>query len=436
MLLLGTVTNGIFDTTYTVEYTTNGACPTTSSQTFTVFSEPIIFPPTALEVCDDGTPDGITSIDLTLKNVEVTGGNSDYSVTYYGTQADADAQVNALPIPYTNQFNGQVVVVLVTDITTGCTATTTLELIVEQAPVANVPTPLEYCDPDADGFGVFDLTSKDLEVTGGDPTLTVSYHETMADAMNNVNALVSPYNNIVEDMQTVYVRVESSTIATDCETIVELVLIVNPTPQLGAAPTPLEICDDLSADGFGQFDLTSKEGEILQNLADPSLYTVTYYESEANADVPTLAIGTPGNYTNTMAFNQTVWVRVEDNVTGCYQADGARPCGERAPRTGPACAVGAVRREQPWRRDGGLCARGCHGRDTERPDGHQPYILRDPGGRGRGDQPDIEPVREHGEPADGVCSRHGRRYGLLGEHDRHDPLAGQPDPVSHAAGGP
>ncbi|MBO6608066.1 MAG: PKD domain-containing protein, partial [Psychroserpens sp.] len=64
----GLVTGGAFDATYTVEYTTNGACPTTSSQTFTVFSQPIVIAPTPLEVCDDGTPDGITSIDLTLKN--------------------------------------------------------------------------------------------------------------------------------------------------------------------------------------------------------------------------------------------------------------------------------------------------------------------------------------------------------------------------------
>jgi hypothetical protein len=104
---------------------------------------------------------------------------------------------------YTNTVNGQIIFVRVQDINTGCYDTTTLELIVEQAPIANIPTPLEYCDPDSDGFGVFDLESKDIEITGGDPSLTVSYHETMADADNDVNPLDSPYNNIVEDQQTV-----------------------------------------------------------------------------------------------------------------------------------------------------------------------------------------------------------------------------------------
>ncbi|WP_460220002.1 choice-of-anchor L domain-containing protein [Psychroserpens sp. MEBiC05023] len=298
---------------------TTSNCTNVGSFDLIVNPLPALVAPTSLEVCDDGTPDGITSIDLTLKNVEVTGNNPNYSVSYHLDQFDADNNLNPLPIPYTNTVNGQIVVVRVQDINTGCYDTTTLELIVEQAPIANTPTALEYCDPDSDGFGVFDLTSKDIEITGGDPSLTVSYHETMADADNDVNPLVSPYNNIVEDQQTVYVRVESSTIATDCATIVELILIVNPTPQLGAGPSPLEICDDLSADGFGQFDLTSKEAEILQNLSDPTLYTVTYYETELNADTGSNAILNPANYTNTTAFNQTIWIRVEDNATGCYK---------------------------------------------------------------------------------------------------------------------
>ncbi|SDR67155.1 gliding motility-associated C-terminal domain-containing protein [Formosa sp. Hel1_31_208] len=300
---------------------TTSNCNSVGSFDLIVNPLPALVAPTPLAVCDDGTPDGITIIDLTLKNVEVTGNNPNYSVSYHIDQFDADNNLNPLAIPYTNLFNGQIVFVRVQDINTGCYDTTTLELVVEQAPIANTPTPLLYCDPDSDGFGVFDLTSKDIEITGGDPALTVSYHETMADANNNVNALTSPYNNIVENQQTVYVRVESSTIATACATIVELQLIVSPTPQLGSAPTALEVCDDLSADGFAQFDLTSKIPEILQNLADPTLYTVTFYETEMNADMSNNPIATPANYTNTTAFNQILWVRVEDidPATGCYK---------------------------------------------------------------------------------------------------------------------
>ncbi|REG87526.1 T9SS type B sorting domain-containing protein [Winogradskyella sediminis] len=298
----------------------NVDCFEITTLTLIVNPLPTTITPTPLQVCDDGAPDGLTEIDLSLKTSEITGGNPNYVVNYYLNLSDAESENNPLPILYTNTSNGQIIVARVDNIITGCYNFTTLELVVEQAPVANSPTPLDYCDPDSDGFGVFDLTLKDDEITGGDATLTVSYHETMADADNNVNPITSPYSNIVINAQTVYARVESSTIATDCDSIVTLLLSVNPTPQLGAtAPEPLAICDDSSADGFGQFDLTSKISEILENLADPTLYNVTFYLNETDADNGLNEITNTTNYTNSDDFSQVIWVRVEDNVSGCYK---------------------------------------------------------------------------------------------------------------------
>ncbi|NNK82737.1 MAG: PKD domain-containing protein, partial [Flavobacteriaceae bacterium] len=68
----------------------------------TVHSLPNLVSPTVLAVCDDGIPDGLTSIDLSIKNLEISGGNSNYSLTYYLTQLDADLGLNQLAIPYTN----------------------------------------------------------------------------------------------------------------------------------------------------------------------------------------------------------------------------------------------------------------------------------------------------------------------------------------------
>ena len=67
--------------------------------------------PTPLEVCDDGTPDGLTQIDLTTKDDEIRGGNPDYSISYYLNQLDADLGANALPGLYTNISNPQTVFV-------------------------------------------------------------------------------------------------------------------------------------------------------------------------------------------------------------------------------------------------------------------------------------------------------------------------------------
>ncbi|WP_055446887.1 choice-of-anchor L domain-containing protein, partial [Lacinutrix mariniflava] len=304
----GTISGGTPGADYTVDYLTNGICPASSTLVVTANPLPTIIDPTPLEVCDDGTPDGITEIDLTLKNNEISGGNPAYAVTYYFTQADADGQVNPLVSPYTNVVpNMQTIYVGVQDTNTGCYDTTSLDLVVEQAPVAFTPADLEYCDPDSDGFGEFMLSDTEAEITGGAPGLTVTYHETMADADNNVNALASPYNNIVVNTQTIYIRVESSTIATDCATFVDLILTVNPTPQITTAAvlTPLEVCDD-NADGFASFNLPTKEPEILNlldadatNDLDSTLYTITYYTSEANAEAPINAIATPNAYVNT-----------------------------------------------------------------------------------------------------------------------------------------
>ncbi|WP_422108029.1 T9SS type B sorting domain-containing protein [Winogradskyella sp.] len=282
---------------------------------------PSLVVPTALEVCDDGIPDGQTAIDLSLKNFEISGGNPAYSVTYYPSQADADAATDPLPIPYTNMSNPETIFVRVEDTGTGCYATTLLDLVVEQAPVANVPDALRYCDPDNDGFGPFDLTAADGQITGGVAGLTVTYHETSANADSGANPIDTtlPYNNISAWTQTLHARVESSTIATDCATVVELVLIVEPTPQL-VSPSPLEECDDVSADGFAVFDLTASEDELLNGL-DPLQYTVSYHPSEADAEAGTAGIANPNAYVNTTEDTQTLWVRVVDGntVEGCYK---------------------------------------------------------------------------------------------------------------------
>jgi gliding motility-associated-like protein len=299
--------------------TNNGTgCESIATFNLVVNPLPILVDPTPLEVCDDNVPDGITEIDLSLKDEEIRGGNSDYAITYYLTLADAESGTGQLPTLYTNLVNNQVIFVRGEDINTGCYSTTSLELVVEQAPVANIPQPLHDCDPDVDGIGSFMLTDADADVIGTGVGLFVTYHETMADANNNVNALSSPYTNIVADFQIVYARVESVTILTDCATIVPLELYVHEEPQIVQTPPALETCDDISADGVAQFDLTDSEDSILNGVVDPAAVAITYHETQANAESNTASIAVPTSYSNIPPDN-TVWVRVEYTATGCYQ---------------------------------------------------------------------------------------------------------------------
>ena len=141
----------------------------------------------------------------------------------------------------------------------------------------------------------------------------MTYHETMSDANTGSNPLASPYNNVVIDTQTIYARVESATVVTDCATIIDLVLNVYPTPQL-LTPTALELCDD-NLDQVVQFDLSDSVTELLNGI-ELSDIVISFYETELNASSSNNAISTPLAYSN-ISNPQTVWVRVEYPGPGC-----------------------------------------------------------------------------------------------------------------------
>ena len=254
----------------------------------------------------------------------------------------------------------------------------------------NPPSDYEVCDEFGNGFGVFDLTSKDAEILGNsNPNeFMVSYHETLQDAQNNMNALASPYSNVTNP-QLIYARVEQ--FSTGNFEITSFNLIVNSTPiptlqnvyefcegsnlvvdtgfgtqdftfawffegivipnetdpflfitQPGqylleissfdgclsftefdvistsfealTSPTPYVVCDD-DGDGFATFDLNTKTDEIVGVLQNPSVL-VSYHETQADADNGTNAFNPI--FTNFIAYNQTIFVRVFSIQGDCF----------------------------------------------------------------------------------------------------------------------
>ena len=139
-------------------------------------------PMTDIEVCDVDS-DGFVSLDLiTLKNPEALGAQDpfQFTVTYHASQADANADINPYPNPYVATAPSETIFVRVennSNIT--CYATDSFVVTIFVAPTAIQPTPYIICDDlPNDGFADFDLTTKDLEITGGNPDAVVSYHET------------------------------------------------------------------------------------------------------------------------------------------------------------------------------------------------------------------------------------------------------------------
>ncbi|MDB4180258.1 choice-of-anchor L domain-containing protein [Flavobacteriaceae bacterium] len=289
--------------------------------TLTVEPRPVFIAPEDLIVCDDdGTIDGLTTIDISVQTETIAAGIAENIVTYHVSQEDADSGENPLEDLYTTvtQDSQTIFARIEDDMTpiTGCYSTTPVNLVVVGPPAATTPSNLEFCDADADGFGVFTLTDADAEITGTLSNLAISYHETFSDAENNLFPIIGDYNNIVQYQQTIYVRIEDTTISTDCFTYLELLIVVNDVPQIETEPSALEVCDN-DTDGFGLFDLSLANQEILNGL-DPLDFEISYYETLDNANAETNPIATPLAYTNVSAFTQDIYVRVENIATECH----------------------------------------------------------------------------------------------------------------------
>ncbi len=288
--------------------------------------------PAPYALCDDDT-DGLQTFDLTSQEVQILGGLDPavYQVVWYQDQASADAGTPVIPDPTayvsasTNDPSDTIeaVVAVVTDIaqspTTSCSEDVSLDLIVNPLPVPVQPAEYELCDDlasgsDTDEFSVFDLRSRDDEITGGNNDLTVSYHATQAEAIAGTPELVDMYQNTVMASETIWARVEN--MVTGCPATITLTLVVNPLPSPTTIPA-VEACDD-DGDGDAVFDLT---GQVTTDIINGEAFvSLTFHQTLAAAEIGTPQIADPANYET---VSRTIWVRATDSdpatATACYR---------------------------------------------------------------------------------------------------------------------
>ena len=277
-----------------------------------------------LVLCDDElngstNDDGISTFDLTVNTPVLTGGDPTLAVYYYASQDDRDNDIRIVsPGAYQNVVVPQQEIFVTVVGQNTCRALLSFLITVSPNPTPVAPTPLVACDVDSDGFTFFDLESKTAEIRGGDPTLLITYHESLFDATTGNFPLASPYENIFAFNQTIYVRAAYSAppAGTGCYTIVTLELIVNPTPVI---PLDLPTLVRCTQDGlFAEFDLTVQE-DLIFGSQNPADYTLTYHLTEADAIAGTPFIVQPEAFTNTVPTGQTIWVRLDDNNTDCFK---------------------------------------------------------------------------------------------------------------------
>jgi len=168
--------------------------------------------------------------------------------------------------------------------------------------------PLNFCDNNNDGTGIFDLTVMIPEILSGmnPATTVVTFHETFTDAQVGANAIVNPNNfaNINPFVQTVYIRVVNTLTSEVFFSTIDVRVLPTPT----ANPATLSFCDP---NELPVYDLNTA---IPQITTDPNA-VVTFYYTQADANAATAPItGMPLVQTGI----QTLYARVENPSTGCF----------------------------------------------------------------------------------------------------------------------
>ena len=263
-----------------IEDNSNG-CLAFSTINLIVNPLPTITDPTPLEVCDDQTPDGFTTIDLNIKNDEITNGQTNLIVSYHTSAAEAASGINPLPMPYVNTNTNEQVFVSVRDPQTGCISTTTLDISVIDNPIINTePQYIDACDSDHDGFANFDITTVIPDILQGLTGVSTSFHVSYNDALSGSNPIANPNNfaNTISEVQIVYIRVESD--ITGCASVTPIELHTN---LLLTATNIYDVTRcDIDNDNMVDINLSSLEVNFINDL--PFNITIEFYLTEEDRD--------------------------------------------------------------------------------------------------------------------------------------------------------
>lgn len=262
---------------FRIENTNYPECYSTGSFQLEVITGVVAHAPMTMETCDDDN-DGISTFDLTTTNNDILGGQSSTSfrVSYYSTQLDADTGTNAINnetgyinnVPYTETIYARVENMGNAD----CYNTTSFEIKVHDSPIQQSVSDWQVCDNNNDGIYDFDLSEKNNEILGNQSStsFTITYHESLADAIADQNTIVGLYQNTISS-QDVFYRIENN-VQTTCFMTDSFKLQVFDTP-MASAPTPIISCD-VNETGTQTFELELKDIEVL-NGQNANTYAVS-----------------------------------------------------------------------------------------------------------------------------------------------------------------
>ena len=172
-------------------------------------------------------------------------------------------------------------------------------------------TSLVQCDNDGlfDGFTTFNLTEINETLINNTPNRETKFYTSLTAAQNSIDEVNGSAFNNTTNPQIVYVQLIDTN--TNCFDIAELTLSVSTTT---GTDTELKLCDsDGIEDGFFDFNLADADAAVLSGL--PIIFTLSYYETSQEALLEINPL--PTTYTNTVAYNQIIFARIE-NGNDCH----------------------------------------------------------------------------------------------------------------------
>ncbi len=100
--------------------------------------------------------------------------------------------------------------------------------------------------------------------------------------------------------------------------VIDDVVIIFNTVPIANQPSDILVCDDVSNDGIENFDFAAQQDTSILNGQDPTLYTITYHETMADAQANTAILTMP--YTSVAgSYPKTIYARIENNNnTSCF----------------------------------------------------------------------------------------------------------------------
>ncbi|TGV04286.1 T9SS type A sorting domain-containing protein [Flavivirga rizhaonensis] len=179
--------------------------------------------PGDIYICDEDY-DGLIEYNLTSLNAAILGNQSsdNFSVSYYLSQADAEASENQLPEFYIIS-NSEIIYARVDESIGGTYSITSFSFLIFIPPLVSPLEPYEICDDESgDGVEVFDLNTIINQINSGGTVYDISFYTEEGDEYGS--GIEGNYTNITNP-QTIYVDVEDME-GFGCFTILELQLTV------------------------------------------------------------------------------------------------------------------------------------------------------------------------------------------------------------------